>query len=104
MCFVNAAVWRNRFTHWLLGHLSGDKLWAVDELREVGVGLVGQGQARQGPLLRVHLPPDLHVYHLHLLTVLQSLREEPQLTQGSIAYTLAVHFQMFRSEPTNHSC
>lgn len=71
---VNVAVWEDKFTHGLLAHLSGDKLGAVDELREVGVGLVGQAQARQGPLLRVHLPPDLHVDHLHLLAVLQSLR------------------------------
>lgn len=104
---VNAAVWENKFTHGLLAHLSGDKLGAVDELREVGVGLVEQAQARQGPLLRVHLPPDLHVDHLHLLAVLQSLRGGATARSGfnhTHTHTLADDFQMFRSEPINKAC
>lgn len=69
-----------KLTSGLLGQLSWDKLWAVDELREVGVGLVGHGQARQRPLLWVHLPTDLHVNHFHFLTVLQSLTGEMRVS------------------------
>lgn len=64
------------FTSGLLCHLSRDELRAVDELGEIGVGLVSHGQAWQRPLLWVHLPTDLHVDHFHFLTVLQSLTGE----------------------------
>lgn len=56
--------------------MSWDELRAVDELGEVGVGVVRHAQARQRPLLGVHLPTDLHVDQLHFLTVLQSLTGE----------------------------
>lgn len=69
------------FTSGLLRYLSWNKLWAVYELREVGVGLVGHGQAGERPLLWLHLPTDLHVDHFHFLTILQSLTEE---TQGQL--------------------
>lgn len=60
-------------TSGLLGHLSWDKLGAVDELGEVSMRVVWHVQARQRPLLRVHLPTDLHVDNFHFLTVLQRL-------------------------------
>lgn len=63
-------------TSGLLNHLSRDKLGAVDELGEVGVGVVRHVQARERPLLGVHLPTDLHVDHLHVLAVLQCLTGE----------------------------
>ncbi len=65
-----------KLTSGLLSQLSRDKLGAVDELGEVGVGLVRKAQAGQRPLLWVHLPTDLHVDHFHFLTVLQSLRQK----------------------------
>lgn len=65
-----------QFTSRLLRHLSWDKLGAVDELRKIGVSLVGYTQAWQRPLLWVHLPTDLHVNHFNLLAVLQSLTGE----------------------------
>lgn len=64
------------FTSGLLWHLPRDKLGAVDELGEIGVWLVEHGQTRQRPLLRIHLPTDLHVDNFHFLTVLQSLTGE----------------------------
>lgn len=60
------------FTFKLISRLSGDELGAVDELGEVCV--VGHHQTRKGPLLWVLLPTDLHVDHLHLFAVLQSLK------------------------------
>lgn len=69
------------FTSGLLHYLSRDKLWAVYELREVGVGVVRHVQPRQRPLLRLHLPTDLHVDHFHFLTVFQSLTGE---TKGQL--------------------
>lgn len=60
-------------TSGLLSHLSWDKLGAVDELGEVSMRVVWHVQAWQRPLLRVHLPTDLHVDNFHFLTVLQCL-------------------------------
>lgn len=62
-------------TSGLLSHLSWNKLGAVDELGEVRMRVrhVWHVQARQRPLLRVHLPTDLHVDNFHFLTVLQRL-------------------------------
>lgn len=72
---INGNRRRRVLTSRLLGDLSGDELGTVDELGEVGVRVVGNVQARQRPLLRLRLPPDLHVDHFHLLAVLQRLQE-----------------------------
>lgn len=64
---------RSVLTSGLLGHLSWDKLGAVNELGEVRVCVVWHSQAWERPLLWVHLPTDLHVDKFHFLTVLHRL-------------------------------
>lgn len=53
--------------------LSGNKLGAVDELREVGTRGTDDGGDGDGPALRVGFTADFVVYQLHLRAALQSL-------------------------------
>ena len=65
----------SRSTCVVVGQGAGDELGAVDELGEVGVGVVWHSQTRERPLLRLLFPPNLHVDDLHLLAVFQRLPE-----------------------------
>lgn len=62
------------------------------------MGLVGHGQARQRPLLWVHLPPDLHVHHFNFLAVLQGLDGRDKSSLRVLSSTLVAHFQTLKTD------